>query len=420
MNVVTRGILLMVGVMLLCSCTNPKGPTTFAPEAPTAWAYEAVAESARWKDFRSAMRSVYWREVDDDFFVSHCRSAIDAPIEARIGSPLDACIAASLSGLDSRSEYFPPAAAKAKSSAAASYIAIGLELAAKEIGSPPAVVATIENGPAERAGMRARDLIVEIDGADTRPLSQDEIIRRLRGSAGSTAIITVLRDGKPETRSFSIAREEVRIINVRARLMDSDVAYMRLRQFNYLTTQDFAKRLDALTPAKALIIDLRSSSGGVLESIVEIAAAFGPDRAAVVAFQKRGQRVTLTGQDGKRNFWLAKATQQWLRHVPLVVLVNEKTSSGAEAFAQFLREQRQARLIGVRTFGIASINTVTWLDGGAAVSLLTAEMQSPAGVIWSLNGLRPDIEIGGSAADPDWNEKDDPQLQQALLTLRAH
>jgi len=397
-------------------CAIPVVVYGASPPESAAWSFDAVSASPRWTGFLSAARRTYWRPLDEKLMAERCRALLDGPVEARRGDPVDACIAASVASLDSHSQYYPPAELAAFTTGGGPFIAIGIEFAAKEAGSPIVVVAPIANAPAERAGVRPRDLITEIDGVDVAPLSGEQVTRLLTGEKGSTIRLKLLRAGNPPPVELSMQREEVRPETVHARLIDADLAYVRIRSFNFRTTQDVAKRLDALTSARGLILDLRSNPGGVLDAIVEIAAAFGAADAPVVALHWRDRQTLMSGKDVGSSLRLSRGARDWARSVPLVVLVNAKTASGSEALAQFLREQR-ARVVGTKTFGLAYVKTLTRIDKDTAVALVSAEMRSPNGIGWTATGLTPDIEVPGSS-DVPWSDEDDAQLRRAVLALR--
>ena len=364
--------------------------------------FEMVIQSPRWTAFVDRVHGSFVRAVDNADLEAPCRRVLADPSAVQDDDPAGACITAALASLDSTSAYIAPKQLAAdRERAKDPYVAIGLELATRPPGTPLTIVTPIQGAPAERAGVRAGDRIVAIDGTDVLPLTTDDITKLLRGAPGSAVTLTLLRGDAATPLAITIKREEVRLSDVRVRRLDDTLVYVRISRFSENTTNEFSTRLEsALQGAHpgGLIIDLRGNSGGLFDQVVGIGTAFARSLdTLVVSVRMRKEPMMFRAGDGSsRTKPVAPRVREWLASVSILVLVDAKTASGAEALAQFLREHRDARLVGVRTFGHGTVNTVFLLDRAAAVKLATGEMVSPQGVRWASSGLPVDVEV----ADP--------------------
>lgn len=383
-----------------CALIGAVWPAWAADTEASAWTYESVAASPRWIDFGRRLRDSFWQPVDDSVPPRVCRKALEAGTRKADAVPVDICIESVLRALEPGSSYVSPKQL-AESAPGRGYVGIGLEMGAvgRREGEPVTVVAPIIGGPAARAGMRAGDLIVAIDGTDVRPLTIDAVVKLMRGPAGSTIEVDLLRGTAREPLRFTMAREEIRLAYVRggprgdaavylrvSRLIDESVAQL-IRKANELSTSGGDRR--------AIVLDLRTNSGGTLAATKAMAALFSPEGSPVMGIVSRSgtEQVVASLPAAEAMPRLSEAARRWLQTSPLVVLVDHRTGSGAEAVAQVLREQRGAVLIGQKTFGDGLVRERLGIGGDAAVVLAISEMVSPARVSWQGTGLSVDEEV---------------------------
>ncbi len=324
-------------------------------------------------------------------------------------SPLDlerAMIARALARLDPDSSFLDPEVYR-EMQASTQASGIGLELTVR--GNALRVVAPIENAPAHRAGVQSGDRLEKIDGVATNTLTLPEAVRRLRGPLGSPITITVARDGWPAPRDFQLVREQVRVTPLVARGLGGGVAYLKVRQFQDRTPSDLAQTLGSFDRAgmKALILDLRDNSGGLLTASIEVAEMFlEPNRL-----------VTYTeGRTRQQNMRFASHAKKAYTAMPMVVLVNRGTAAGAEIVASALQDWSRARLLGTQTFGRASIQTVIPLPDASALRLTTTRWFTPKGRLVHGRGLTPDTTL----TDEDAPALTSAMTEEALLAADAH
>jgi carboxyl-terminal processing protease len=299
-------------------------------------------------------------------------------------------------------------------STAGHYSGVGLEVA--ERAGRVVVVAPIVGSPAERAGVRGGDVLLAIDDEPVAPGALDEAIERMRGYAGSTVRLAIGRDGENEPLQFALERSEVYVRTVRAaRLPGGLYGYVQITHFNDATPRDLRLRLSelqAVGPLQGLVLDLRGNPGGVLESAVGVADDF----------LETGVIVRAEGRAAGARFELKATDGDLLRAAPLVVLVDRGSASGAEIVAGALRDHGRATLMGERTFGKGSVQTVIPLRDGQALKLTTSRYFTPSGISIHDRGLEPDVMLaealrpglGAAATDP----ATDPAVQAALQYLR--
>jgi carboxyl-terminal processing protease len=267
------------------------------------------------------------------------------------------------------------------------YDGIGVEVQQQPDGTI-LVIAPIDDTPAARAGVKPGDIIIAIDG---KPLTPDQIDSNpLRGEPGSKTVLTVQREGAKKPLELAVQRETIRISSVRGRMLEPGYAYVRVSAFQADTANDFEQQLDTLqTQAGAgktlrgLVLDLRSNPGGLLTSAVQIADAL-LDKGGIVSTRGRNPvaDATFNATPGDR-----------MRGAPVVVLVDAGSASASEVLAAALRDNRRAQIVGSRTFGKGSVQTVLPLDNGDAVKLTTARYYTPSGKSIQARGIDPDVVL---------------------------
>lgn len=270
------------------------------------------------------------------------------------------------------------------------------------------VVDVIENSPAQRAGIRAGDRILEIDGVPTSGMSLTEAVLKIRGEEGTTVRLLILPEGgtASDAKEIPIIRERIQIPSVRGEMKDQ-LAYIRITQFSDNTNQELISILPELISAGAegIILDLRHNFGGILSVVVKVASQFLAE-GKVVLYQ--------IDNEGKEDTWRAEGGGIAI-DLPIVVLVDKTSASGSEVLAGALQAQERALLIGTTTFGKGSVNTLLRLQNGSAIYFTTARWLTPTRQRIEGLGLTPDF--GVPRTEEDIEKGEDPQLQFAIERL---
>lgn len=259
------------------------------------------------------------------------------------------------------------------------------------------VIAPLEGSPAARAGLRPGDVIVSIDGGAVPVHDPVAAVEMLRGEAGSVAVLKVLREAAPELMVFRVAREPVRIRSARADWLEPGHARLRIAEFHTGTAAEVRERLRALArdaggAPVGLVLDLRGNPGGVVDAAVATADAF-LDAGVIVHTRGRVEGMTSVASASPGDL---------LDGAPIVVLVDRGSASAAEIVAGALRDHRRALVVGQRTFGKGSIQSVFDLDNGDAIQITTGRYYTPSGASIQASGITPDIELADLAlAAPD-------------------
>ncbi len=330
--------------------------------AETAPAKVPLDEIRRYVSVFNAVKEAYVEPVDDKKLM---HSAIR-------GLLLD---------LDPHSTYFDKSDAEEfDEQANGSYAGIGVELMT-QADNTLKVIAPIDDTPAKRAGIKAGDVIVAIDG---KPLPSDDSMSPLRGEPGSKVKLTIVREGKDKPFDVELVRENIRIASVDSRLLEPGYGYVRIKAFQADTGADFQKQVDALQAKgklRGLVLDLRSNPGGLLTAAVQVADDL-LDKGTIVS--TRG-RIPISDSE-------FKATPgDRLDGAPVVVLVDAGSASASEVLAGALHDNKRARIVGSRTFGKGSVQTVLPLDNGDSVKLTTARYYTPSGKSIQASGIVPDV-----------------------------
>jgi len=260
---------------------------------------------------------------------------------------------------------------------------IGIQIGIKE--GQLTVIAPLEGTPAERVGIQAGDRIVKVDGEPTKDMTLMEAVEKMRGPKGTRVTLTIMREGFTAPKDFTIIRDIIRIKSVKSRMLEDGIGYVRLIQFQERTGRDLAKALKALgkKDMKALVLDLRNNPGGLLDVAVEVAEQFLPPGKLVVYIK---------GREGERTEYVTQGNGAELDY-PMVVLVNGGSASASEIVAGALQDWHRAVILGTRTFGKGSVQTVLPLSDGSGLRLTTAKYYTPKGRSIQTTGIVPDIEV---------------------------
>src|SRR5215467_3895324 len=251
------------------------------------------------------------------------------------------------------------------------------------------VVAPIDDTPAAKAGVMANDIITHLDGEPVLGLTLDQAVDKMRGPVNTSIRLRIVRDGADKPIEIFITRDVVRVRSVRASLQGDDVGYIRITQFNEQTTENMRRAIGDMTAQagdklKGFIIDLRNNPGGLLDQAITVSESF----------MDRGEIVSTRGRN-------ADATQRFLargsdmtRAKPLIVLINGGSASASEIVAGAWQDHRRATIIGTRSFGKGSVQTIIPLGpGNGALRLTTARYYTPFGRSIQAKGITPDIEV---------------------------
>lgn len=284
------------------------------------------------------------------------------------------------------------------------FYGVGIQIDLK--GHYPVVVSPIEGTPAYKAGMKAGDIIVEVDSRSTKDLPIDQVVGMIRGEEGTKVKLKVFRNHSTKPLIFNLTRTKIEQPNVSSKLVKGKYAYVKIHTFNQGTSDKVREALDNSVKkgAKGVIIDLRNNPGGLLNESVFLASLF----------IKKGVVVKVKGRGGKEQVYNTVSDYHEMKvfDLPLVVLINKGSASASEIFSGAIRDHKRGVLIGETTFGKASVQDVIDLSEGGMV-LTTAHYYTPNGENISKKGIKPDVEVKGQmkVGGPD------PQLDKAIEIL---
>jgi carboxyl-terminal processing protease len=290
-----------------------------------------------------------------------------------------------LDTLDPHSAFMPPDAFREMQvETQGSFGGLGIEITVKD--RMLTVVAPIDGTPAERAGVQPGDRIVKIEGQPTKDMTLMDAVRKLRGPKGSKVTISILREGSPEPMDITLVRETIEVHSVRSKDLGDGIYYVRITSFQEKTSKDLEKALEQAEKAgdAALILDLRNDPGGLLNQAVAVSDMFLDKGQLIVYTQGR-----IKNQDLRFTAEHSNGLPKW----PMVVLVNGGSASASEIVAGALQDWKRAVLIGTKTFGKGSVQTVIPLSDGSGLRLTTAKYFTPGGRSIHGIGITPDIIV---------------------------
>jgi len=250
------------------------------------------------------------------------------------------------------------------------------------------IITPIDDTPAKKAGIEAGDLIIRLDETPVKGLSLRESVNLMRGKPGTDILLTIVREGEEKPLKISITRAKIKVKSVKYRLIEPGIGYLRITQFQQRTGQNLLEAFDALEKEnngamKGMVLDLRNNPGGVLSAAVDVSDAF-LEKGLVVYTEGRIQdsEMTFNARPGDE-----------LEGAPLIVLVNGGSASASEIVAGALQDHKRALIMGSKTFGKGSVQTILPLNRDSAIKLTTARYFTPAGRSIQAEGIVPDIEM---------------------------
>lgn len=305
----------------------------------------------------------------------------------------DNAIRGMLNGLDPHSSYLNEDDFKElQTSTNGEFGGLGIEVTMEE--GIVKVVTPLVDSPAFKAGIKAGDYIIKLDEQSVQGMTLKDAVKLMRGKEGTTLNLTILRKGESKPLDFTLVREKVLIKSVKSNLLDNHYGYIRLTQFQALTSDDMQKAIKQLTEEaggkmKGLILDLRNNPGGLLDSAIQISDAF-------IHNDQRGDEEKIVYTKGRlpgSQFTALASPGDILNDAPIVVLINNGSASASEIVAGALQDNKRAIVVGTKSFGKGSVQTVLPLDSKRGIKLTTALYYTPSGRAIQAKGIVPDIVV---------------------------
>jgi carboxyl-terminal processing protease len=312
---------------------------------------------------------------------------VEKPDDSKL---VDAAISGMLNGLDPHSSYMDMKSLRdMQVQTRGEFGGLGIEVTMED--GLVKVIAPIDDTPAAKAGIRANDIITHIDDSAVKGMTLDQAVEKMRGLVNTKIKLRIMRKGADKPMELAITRAIIRVRSVRSRIEGGDVAYIRITQFNEQTTEGLKKALSDIAAQippdqlRGYVIDLRNNPGGLLDQAISVADMF-LDRGEIVSTRGRDPEETqrFNARPGDKHLTAGK---------PLIVLINGGSASASEIVAGALQDHKRATVVGTRSFGKGSVQTIIPLGAGnGALRLTTARYYTPAGRSIQAKGIVPDIE----------------------------
>ncbi len=355
---------LLTFVALLC--WSPLGMTAAPAETPGGKSVLPLEDLRVFTKAYEHIRNAYIHEIDDKTLLEHA-------------------IRGMLDQLDPHSSYLDASSFDdLQVHTTGEFGGLGIEVGAED--GFVKVIAPIDDTPAARAGIKAGDLIVKIDDTTIKGLSLNDAVERMRGPKGSKIVLTIVREGVDQPFDITLVRDTIKVRSVRTEILDEQFLYIRIAQFQLNTGKDMQEALAKAQrehTLQGIILDLRNNPGGVLQASVEVADTF----------LDGGLVVYTEGRMPQSHFIYKAEPGDITDGLPLVVLINEGSASASEIVAGALQDHRRALVLGTRSFGKGSVQTVIPITDEKAVKLTTALYFTPNGRSIQAQGIEPDLVI---------------------------
>ncbi|MGK0674744.1 MAG: S41 family peptidase [Halothiobacillaceae bacterium] len=381
--------LVVTGVALGFGLTFGAG--VLAERASPAVAIESlpINELRTFTEVYARIKADYVEPVDDKTLLTHA-------------------IRGMLAGLDPHSSYLDPEEFKElQAGTSGTFGGLGIEVGMED--GFVKVIAPIDDTPAQRAGLQAGDLIIRLDDKPVQGMSLNDAVKLMRGEPGTKIKLTVVRKGQEKPWELTIERAIIRVKSVKSRVLEPGYAYVRITQFQSQTGEQLRQALEDLQKQadgklKGLVLDLRNNPGGVLQAAVSVADAFLED----------GLVVYTDGRVKDAKLRYSAHAGDLLHGAPMVVLVNGGSASASEIVAGALQDHKRAIVMGSKTFGKGSVQSIQELANGGAVKLTTSRYYTPSGRSIQAEGIVPDILLPQITVDKV--EMDDHRIKEADLS----
>ena len=330
---------------------------------------------------------------------------VEKPDESKM---IEAAINGMLSSLDPHSSYMNAKAYKEmQSQTKGEFGGLGIEVTQED--GLIKVVTPIDDTPAAKAGILANDVIVGIDGESTQGLTLDQAVDKMRGPIGSSVVLKIQRANAKDLKDYKVAREVIKVQSVRSHVEAGDIGYIRITQFTEQTEDGLKAAMEKFKSdpgdkLKGYIIDLRNNPGGLLDQSIDVVNTF-IDKGEIVSTRGRNP------EDTQR--FTAKAGGDLSGGKPVVVLINGGSASASEIVSGALQDHKRATLIGTRSFGKGSVQTITPLGEDGALRLTTARYYTPSGRSIQAKGIEPDMMVLEDVPD-ELKGKDDIKGESSL------
>jgi len=305
--------------------------------------------------------------------------------------------------LDGNSAFMPPSEFREmQEETRGTFGGIGIRIGVED--EQVVVIEPIDGTPASKAGLKQGDRIMKIDGQPTQGLPLQEAVRRMRGPVGSRVLLSIVHRGAVDSEDVSITRAKIELKTVESQLLDGHVGYVKVRGFHETTLQELERGLGRLSQQKVggLILDLRNNPGGLLSQSVKVCYLFVDEGLTVVSTEGR-----LRNQTSR---FMSNGGGQY-RQYPLIVLINAGSASGSEIVAGALQDLQKATVIGTKSYGKGSVQTIFPLQDGSGLRLTTAHYFTPSGRSIDHIGITPDIELANEG-------QEDRQLNMAHAIMK--
>ncbi len=312
---------------------------------------------------------------------------------------------------DPNSIFFPPAdAQKFEEDVAGNFGGIGAEIGMRD--EVIVVIAPLKDSPSEKAGIRSGDKILKVGDKSTTGMSVMDAVKIIRGPKGTTVTLNIFRDGWDKPKDFSIVRDTIMVPTMDWKMLDDHIGYIHIRNFNENAPALFARAAKELTTdgINGLIVDVRDDPGGFLEVAVNLAGWFMEKGSLVVTeeFRKDAPRPLEEFRAYGNNLFAS---------VPIVVLINQGAASASEILAGALRDNRDAKTVGEKSFGKGTVQELKRLHDGSSMKLTVAHWLMPKGDLIEKNGIKPDYEV--KISDEEAKKGKDPQLEKAQAVMKG-
>ncbi len=315
-----------------------------------------------------------------------------------------------LQGLDPHSAYLDKEAYKElQEGTSGEFGGLGIEVGYED--GFVKVISPIDDTPAQRAGIKAGDLIIRLDGKSAKGISLIEAVKIMRGKPGSEIELTILREGKEKPLNITIVRDVITIINVKAKIIEPGFGYARISSFQLNTAEDLRKSLKNLESSnnkklKGLVLDLRNNPGGLLNAAVDVSDLF-INSGLIVYTEGRVK-------DSKLKF--SAKPNELFKNIPIVILVNGGSASASEIVAGALQDHKRAIIMGQKTFGKGSVQTILPMNDETALKLTTARYYTPSGRSIQASGIEPDMIVKNMEFNVIDDENNNGLIKEADLS----